>query len=123
MASTRTQEDGAGFVDKMAQYAIRQHSRRGFLGALGKAGLVLVGLTGGLGLAPHLTSAEIGITCPPPCLGDCILSGGRSCCYSGPEKCEVFCPCFGGGYACQADGRWNVTNGVCTFHCYCITCP
>ncbi len=102
---------GTGIVDVVTEVAMRQHSRRGFLGGLGKAGLALVGVVAGLGI-PELAGACF--QPPGPCLSSCSPCT-KSCCTGG-QCCEVACTnnlCI---CSCSsAYGQWVPGSTFCSF--------
>ncbi len=114
-----------GVVDVVTQYAMKQHSRRGFLNIVGKGGLLLAGVFGGMGIATQ--EAHAYIPCPPSCTGGCdpcqsaCITGGRKC----TEYCQdPFCPAELCNPLCgQAFGYWTQTGPTsCEFYCQPVDC-
>jgi hypothetical protein len=112
--------DNKPLMDTLTQGAIARHSRRGFLGGIGKVGLMFVGIAAGFGLGPEIARAYI--PCPDSCVGPCNPT--RSCCISGGEQCCQYCPC---GCCtppeCQSVGTWyRIDQDNCGFLCSCVAC-
>jgi len=122
-----TEQRGTDFVGAVTQLAIKSHSRRGFLYGLGKAGVALAAVMGGIGLVSK--SALAYIPPPPDCYGSCTncssgcSTGGRYCaancgCAQNNPPCSGTCDC--GNF--EAHGYWVSTLGGVTFHCDAIPC-
>jgi hypothetical protein len=120
----------ASIVSIVTQIAMKQHSRRGFFGLLGKAGAVLIGAAAGVGTAAHHSIAAgptpNGIQCPPGCTGPCNRCASR--CISGGKSCTWYCmnwivngqgcnpPCI------EAAGDWIFNGSTCVFYCDPLQC-
>lgn len=108
-------------VDIATAVAMKQHSRRGFLSTLGKAGLVVVGAAAGIGRA---TAA---FACPPPppsCSSSCSICN-VSCCTGGYccnesarcQYCQCSCHSVAGGYSLA-----GINPCTYTFSCSVVPC-
>ena len=111
------------FVDQITEKTMVQHTRRGFLYGLGKAGLMLITVGTGLDMATGSVRAcppgQCG--CPYPCTGVC--SATYSDCITGGRACTIVCPCGCCLPAkCEAHGYWLLEYGECNFYCDCYPC-
>lgn len=124
-------QDEIGFMQAVTDAAMKQSSRRGFLGHLGKAGLVLASIGTGLGLATGRALANNpipainGYICPGPAQGVC--DSCHTACISGGCKCNFDCS---SGMFCfvdrcsngSADCSWQRIADTCYFSCLLKPC-
>lgn len=86
--------DNPGLFGMVTEQAVAQHSRRGFMGGVGKLGLAALGLFAGLGVAPRLGDTGQGalagpLGCSSGCLGPCSQSTSQVTCSG--YQCTINC--------------------------------
>jgi hypothetical protein len=112
--------DNPGLFGMVTEQAVAQHSRRGFLGGVGKLGLGALGLFTGLGIAPQLGGAgraayASSLSCSSGCLGPCSSSTSQVTC--GGYQCTINCTGgFCGTFAC-AKADLTFSGSRCTPSC------
>jgi hypothetical protein len=90
---------GFGLTERLTSFAMRQTSRRGMFGWLGRAGVAVVASSAIAGTAFSLTPATtaLALGCPE-CWGSCDPCNSTCCC---PCSTRCSCTCTKGCYGCQ----------------------
>ncbi len=123
--------NGTSLMQVLTDTALKQTSRRGFLGRFGKMGLALASAAAGISLATEEAWANNsipaidGYICPGPSDGAC--NPCNTACVNAGCRCSFNCS---SGMFCflnqcskgKAHCSWQLVSGSCFFSCVLLPC-